>query len=144
MSTLDHAGLTVADLDAASSFFREVLGFTEERRAHLTGAFAADVVGVPGADIHTAILTDGASRVELLHYAAPRQADHTPTGPEVPGSMHVAVRVDDIEAVVTEAAAHGFTPRGRVATMPGGPRAGTRFIYLRDRTGATVELIEPA
>jgi catechol 2,3-dioxygenase-like lactoylglutathione lyase family enzyme len=138
---VDHHGLTVADLDASVAFFTEVLGFTEERRAHLTGPFAADVVGVPGADIRTAVLALDGSRLELLAYASPAAAAAVSDGPEVPGSMHLAFAVDDLPGIVAAAAPYGWAPPGRPATMSAGARAGTTFSYLRDDSGATVELI---
>lgn len=141
--TVDHHGLTVADLDASVAFFTDVLGFTEERRGHLSGPFAADVVGVPDADIHTAVLVLDGVRLELLAYAAPVHPAGVADGPEVPGSMHLAFGVDDLPAVVAAAAPHGWAPPGRPAVMTTGARAGTTFTYLRDGSGATIEVVAP-
>lgn len=138
----DHTGITVSDLDRAVAFWCDVLGVEVERRAHLTGTFAEDVVGVPGADIRTAIIPLPGHRLELLEYVRPGTAtDHAP-GPDTPGAMHLAFVVEDLDALLARVAEGGWTAPGRPREMADGPRAGTRFVYVRDPDGTTVEFIE--
>jgi catechol 2,3-dioxygenase-like lactoylglutathione lyase family enzyme len=45
-TTLDHAGITVADLDAATAFFVG-LGLEVENRLFVEGEFLDTVIGIP-------------------------------------------------------------------------------------------------
>ncbi|OIH96237.1 VOC family protein [Curtobacterium sp. MCBA15_001] len=138
----EHVGITVADLDRTTSFFCDVLGFEPTRRSHTHGDAAHHVTGVAGADIQHAFLVAGDLEVELLAYQSPdRRADGVP-GPETPGSMHLALRVDDLARIIDRAAAYGWTPPGEPHLMTAGPRAGSRMSYLRDEHGATLELVQ--
>ncbi|WP_031468505.1 VOC family protein [Sciscionella sediminilitoris] len=140
----EHTGITVADLDRALEFWTGALGFALVRRGRLDGDFAGDVTGVAETGISIAVLeAPGGHRIELLEYTT-ADRDRSAKRPCDPGAMHLAFTVDDIEAVLAAVAVHGFTPPGRVRAMPDGPRAGTRFVYLTDPDGTTVELIQPA
>lgn len=145
MTTLaiEHVGLTVAELDRSAAFFCDVLGFREQRRSHTDGAAATDITGVPGAQIDHVFLTTDDLELELLTYRSPAPSAPSTTGPEVPGSMHLALRVDDLTDILTHAQAHGWRAAGNPHTMTTGPRAGTVMTYLRDTSGATLELIQP-
>jgi len=142
-ASLEHVGLTVAELDRSTAFFRDVLGFREQRRSRTGGAAASDITGVPGAQIDHVFLTTGDVELELLTYRAPAPGASATTSPEVPGSMHLALHVDNLAAVLTRARAHGWYAPGHPRTMTTGPRAGTAMAYLRDSSGATLELIQP-
>ena len=48
MSGLDHAGLTVHDLDRSIRFYGEVLGCIVEERAVISGAEAGELVRLVG------------------------------------------------------------------------------------------------
>ena len=63
---LDHAGITVADLDSAAEFFVD-LGLEEEGRTFLEGAFVDDVIGIPDARTEIVVLRPpgGGTGVEL-------------------------------------------------------------------------------
>lgn len=138
----EHVGITVADLDRTASFFCDVLGFEPTRHSHTHGDAAHRVTGVAGADIQHAFLTAGDLEVELLAYESPdRRADGIP-GPETPGSMHLALRVDDLARIIDRAAAYGWTAPGTPHLMTSGPRAGSLMSYLRDGQGATLELVQ--
>ena len=142
INAVDHTGITVNDLERSVAFWTGVLGFELERRGRITGEFAAEVTGVGGADISTAVVAAPGHRIELLQYHAPEHPAATRTGPEVPGAMHLAFRVDDLDEVLAALDRAGWAPDGSAATMADGPRAGTRFVYLRDPDGTTLEFIQ--
>ncbi|MCA1281538.1 VOC family protein [Saccharopolyspora sp. 7B] len=144
VTAADHTGITVADLDRSLEFWCGVLGFELARRGHLTGEFAAQVTGVPGADIDMAVVVVPGHRIELLQYNAPADRVRVRSRPCDVGAQHLALQVDDIDALLAAAAESGWEPAGLPQTMAGGPRAGTRFAYMRDADGTTVELIQPA
>lgn len=138
----EHVGITVADIDRTASFFCDVLGFTVTRRSRTRGDAAHHVTGVHGADILHAFLTAGDLEVELLTYQSTDRLAVSMPGPETPGSMHLALRVDDLPRIVERAGAYGWTPPGRPHIMTTGPRTGFVMSYLRDEQGATLELIQ--
>lgn len=139
-----HTGITVRDLEASVAFWVQALGARLERRFELGGTFAADVTGVPGASMEVAVVEVGGYRLELLQYLAPEHRDHLRPRPQDLGSWHLALDVADLDQVAARCAEHGWRLRGAAATMPDGPRAGTRFAYLEDPDGAVLELVQPA
>lgn len=137
-----HTGITVRELDESLRFWTEALGARTRRRFQLGGEFAAQVVGVPGAQIDAAVLDLHGSAIELLQYRQPVNAAHyRPMSNDV-GSWHLALDVDDLDATVQACAPYGWRVLGAPQTMADGPRKGTRFAYLRDKDGSTIELIE--
>jgi catechol 2,3-dioxygenase-like lactoylglutathione lyase family enzyme len=142
VKSVAHTGITVRDLEASIAFWRDVLGFEVQRRMEMSGEFAAQVTGVPDAHFVLAALAGGGHHIELLQYSRPAHRDHVCPRPCDVGSFHVAVNVDDLDATAELCAQHGFTPAGAPQSVTEGPLAGCRFVYLRDRDGLTVELIQ--
>lgn len=138
-----HTGITVRSLDASVAFWVEVLGAEVDRTFALNGDFAADVTGVLGARISAALLRLGDHRIELLEYLEPAQRDHLRPRPNDLGSWHLALDVTDLDSIVVRCGEHGWRLAGAVGAMSTGPRTGTRFAYLHDQDGATLELIQP-
>ena len=96
----DHTGITVANLERSLSFWRDVLGFELSHRPHHTGDLAAEVTGVPGAEISIAVLKGYGHKIELLEYLAPADRKRVDLRPCDVGSVHVAFTVDDLDAVL--------------------------------------------
>ncbi|MFJ2509925.1 VOC family protein [Streptomyces griseoviridis] len=143
---VEHTGITVSDLGRATDFWVNTLGFTLARQGHLTGEFAAGVTGVTGADISIAVVVaPGGHRVELLQYNEPKDRLVLRPRPCDVGSVHLALTVDDIDAVFETVTRAGWEAARPPQTMTEGPRAGTRFAYMRDmQDGTVLELIQPA
>lgn len=145
VQAVDHTGITVSDLEHSLRFWTDVLGFKLSHRAELSGEFAANVTGVAAAEITIAVvIAPGGHRVELLQYHQPADRAQLRARPCDVGSVHLALRVDDLEAVLAAAADTGWQAAGPPQTMAVGPRAGTRFAYMHDPDGTTIELIQPA
>lgn len=137
-----HTGITVRSLETAAAVWVGALGAEVERRFVLDGAFAADVTGVAGARISAAVLVLGGHRIELLEYLEPAGRQHLKPRPNDLGSWHLALDVTDLDRTIARCGEHGWRLAGAIGTMTTGPRAGTRFAYLHDRDGATLELIQ--
>jgi catechol 2,3-dioxygenase-like lactoylglutathione lyase family enzyme len=139
----DHTGITVSDLERSLVFWRDVLGFELSHRAHQKGELAEQITGVPGAEILIAVLKAPGHKIELLEYRAP--ADRR-TGNELRpcdvGSVHIALTVDDLDAVLETIAAYGWKAAGNPQTLTVGPNIGKRVIYVRDPDGTTIELMQ--
>ena len=139
----DHTGITVRDIDASLAFWEGVLGFKLQYRARRTGSFAEEVTGVPEAEIEIAVLLAPGHHIELLQYIAPCDRRHLRPRACDLGSVHIAFDVDDLDAALAYIEAHGWAAVGVPQTIAGGPRRGTRLVYIRDPDGTTLELMQP-
>jgi catechol 2,3-dioxygenase-like lactoylglutathione lyase family enzyme len=127
------------------AFWRDVLGFELSHRAHQTGNLAAEITGVAGAEILIAVLkTPTGHKIELLEYLAPADRKHLDPKPCDVGSIHVALTVDDLDAVMTAIAPFGWKAAGQPQTLQSGPNAGKRVVYVRDPDGTTIEFMQPS
>ena len=139
----DHTGFTVANLERSLAFWRDVLGFELSHTAHQTGELAREITGVAGAEIKLAVLkAPGGHKIELLEYLAPSDRKHVDLRPCDVGSVHVALFVDDLDAVLNAIAASGWKAAGKPQTLKTGPNAGKRVVYVRDSDGTTIEFME--
>lgn len=140
----DHTGITVTNLERSLTFWRDVLGFELSHRAHQTGDLASEITGVPGAEISLAVLkTPTGHKIELLEYLAPPERKHIEPRPCDVGSVHIALTVDDLDAVVSAIAASGWKAAGEPQTLRSGPNAGKRVVYVRGPDGTTIEFMQP-
>jgi catechol 2,3-dioxygenase-like lactoylglutathione lyase family enzyme len=139
----DHTGFTVANIDRSLAFWQDVLGFELSHRAHHTGDLASKVTGVPGAEISIAVLKAPGHRIELLEYHAPADRKRADPRPCDVGSVHVALIVDNLDAVLSTIAASGWSAAGQPQILKTGPNAGRRIVYVRDPDGTTIELMQP-
>jgi catechol 2,3-dioxygenase-like lactoylglutathione lyase family enzyme len=140
----DHTGITVSDLERSLAFWHDVLGFELSHTAHQTGEMATQITGVKGAELRLAVLrTPGGHKIELLEYLAPPdRKKHIDLRPCDVGSLHVALLVDDLSAVLERIAASGWKAAGKPQTLTAGPNAGKRVVYVRDPDGTTIELMQ--
>jgi catechol 2,3-dioxygenase-like lactoylglutathione lyase family enzyme len=139
----DHTGFTVANIERSLAFWQDVLGFELSHRAHHTGDLASEVTGVPGAEISIAVLKAPGHRIELLEYHAPGDRKRADLRPCDVGSVHVALAVDNLDAVLSTIAASSWRAVGKPQILKAGPNTGKRIIYVRDPDGTTIELMQP-
>ncbi len=128
---IDHIGVVVRSIAAASRLYHEVLGLD-------VGA----PEGLPDDGATAAFIIVGETRIELLE----------PLGPEGPiarfldrrgeGIHHIAFAVRDVAAALQAARSAGFTP---IDATPRPGAHGTRiaFLHPKDTHGVLVELVEP-
>src|SRR5437660_2938329 len=140
----DHTGITVSNLERSLEFWQNVLGFEPSHTAHQTGEMASEITGVAGAEIKLAVVkAPGGHKIELLEYPAPaerkRAVDLRPCDV---GSVHVALIVDDLDAVLSAINASGWKAAGTPQTLQSGPNAGKRVVYVRDPDGTTIEFMQ--
>jgi glyoxylase I family protein len=139
----DHTGITVSNLKQSLAFWRNVLGFELSHTAHQTGELAEEITGVAGAEIKLAVLrAPGGHKIELLEYLAPSDRKHLALKPCDVGSVHVALLIDDLDAVLESIAACGWKAAGKPQILTSGPNAGKRVVYVRDPDGTTIEFME--
>lgn len=63
--------------------------------------------------------------------------------PCLPGRLHLALQVDDIDAAVALCQRHGWQAQGRPQPIPAGPFAGTPVMYAVAADGTTIALMQP-
>src|SRR6267143_3799268 len=141
--TADHTGITVSNLERSLAFWRDVLGFELSHRTHQKGELASEITGVPGAEISIAVLKAPGHKIELLEYQAPSDRKRVDLRPCDVGAAHVALTVDDLDAVLDAIAASGWKAAGKPQTLQSGPNAGKRVAYVRDPDGTTIEFMQP-
>jgi catechol 2,3-dioxygenase-like lactoylglutathione lyase family enzyme len=139
----DHTGITVSNLERSLAFWCGVLGFEFSHTAHQKGELAQEITGVEGAEIKLAVLkAPGGHKIELLEYLAPANRKRENLRPCDVGSVHVALLVDDLKAILKNIAASGWTAAGEPQTLINGPNAGKRVVYVRDPDGTTIEFMQ--
>jgi len=140
----DHTGITVSNLERSLEFWQNVLGFEFSHRAHQTSEMASQITGVAGAEIKLAVVkAPGGHKIELLEYLAPPDRKQgVDLRPCDVGSVHVALTVDNLDAVLSKIAASGWKAAGKPETLKSGPNAGKRVVYVRDPDGTTIEFMQ--
>jgi catechol 2,3-dioxygenase-like lactoylglutathione lyase family enzyme len=137
---MDHIGVVVDDLAAATEFFVE-LGLELRGEGTVEGRWVDRVVGLDGVRAEIAMLQtpDGHGRLELTKFHAPPTEDgdgHAPAN--TPGLRHVAFGVEDIDAVVAGLRARGAELIGELEHS----EERYRLCYVRGPEGIIVELAE--
>jgi len=140
----DHTGITVSNLERSLEFWRDVLGFELSHTAHQTGEMASEITGVQGAEIKLAVVkAPGGHKIELLEYLAPAERKwNVLLRPCDVGFVHVALIVDDLDAILNAINASGWKAAGKPQTLRSGPNAGKQVVYVRDPDGTTIEFMQ--
>ncbi|MFP3646038.1 VOC family protein [Paraburkholderia sp. SIMBA_054] len=143
--SVDHTGITVSSLQESLDFWTNVLGFEHLYTWQFENSpFVENLVGVAGASLDLAMVKGYGHQIELLEYHSP--ADRRilkPRSCDV-GSVHVAMYVDDLDAVVKRLDEANWTAVGPAQQIEGGARDGWKLVYVRDPDGVTLEFLQPA
>jgi methylmalonyl-CoA/ethylmalonyl-CoA epimerase len=132
LSTIDHIGVAVEDLDSAVALYRDHLGMPLVHRETVTEQ-----------GVEAVLLDVGDSHVELLSPLSPE----TPVGKFLTrrgaGLHHVAYRVSDIEATLAALSGAG------IRLIDAAPRIGIRgsqvaFVHPASTGGVLTEIVQPA
>jgi catechol 2,3-dioxygenase-like lactoylglutathione lyase family enzyme len=137
---MDHVGIIVDDLAAATAFFVE-LGLELQGEGSVGGDWVDRVVGIEGVRSDIAMLRtpDGKSQIELSEFRSPAAPDGDPQAPpNALGIRHVTFDVDDVDATVAALRPHGAELVGTIEDYEGI----YRLCYVRGPAGIIVELAE--
>ena len=137
---MDHVGIVVDDLAAATEFFAE-LGLVLKGEGPVEGRWVDRVVGLEGVRVDFAFMEapDANGRLELIKFHSPsHQGDNGPAPANTPGIRHVAFAVEDIDAVVARLQARGAELVGELERY----EDSYRLCYVRGPEGIIVELAE--
>jgi lactoylglutathione lyase len=128
--SLDHAGLSVGDLDAAVAFYGRAFGFEAEFPFAL-----GEIRGVM-------LRLETGGRLELFERpdsSGGLRAESPIDALATRGYGHFAVNAPDIDALFARALEAGAVEK--VSPRPS-PEPGVRFAFLADPEGNLVELVE--
>ena len=135
-----HTSFTVADLDRAVGCWAK-LGFSGSGIVEREAKWVGDITGVPGARIRVAHLYGYGHHMEFIEYAGTGR-DNPTVLPNVPGTGHVCLDVEDIHTTFAELLAAGASPLGRMTDIDHPGMAPCSAGYLRDPNGIIIELLE--
>ncbi len=136
-----HTGVVVSDMARSLPFYRDQLGMKVWADFQDDSDYAQAVTGVPGAHIWMIKLkaTDGVS-IELLQYLShPQPPPETLVKACDVGCNHIALQVDDIDALHERLKVEGICFHAPPAVSPDG---GAKVAYCRDPEGVIVELVQ--
>jgi glyoxylase I family protein len=140
---IDHSGITVGSVAVALGFYRDLLGLRVTHEGEDSGPELDAITGLTGVRIRYAELDLGGGRVLEVVEFVPLRGAGPAQRPSDPGASHLALRVDDVDALCERLAAAGATVRGLPTTITApGPWHGARCVYVEDPDGRTVELVQ--
>jgi catechol 2,3-dioxygenase-like lactoylglutathione lyase family enzyme len=137
---LEHIGIVVDDLPAATAFFT-VLGLELEGEASVEGGLVDRINGLEGvqADVVMLRTPDDSSKLELAKYRSPAyEGNDGPAPANAPGIRHVLFVVDDIQASLAGLRAHGGELVGELVNY----EDSYWLCYVRGPAGIIVELAQ--
>lgn len=138
ITAMEHAALSVSNLERSLSFYRDILGFTVERIIEPSPERPLGKInGLPGSSARIAHLRLGPCMLELFEYVNPRgkpqpsertQADH--------GFIHMGLTSTDVRADYLRLKSFGVEFYGEPVEF----RPGVWVVYFRGPDGETAEL----
>ncbi len=138
---MDHVGIIVEDLEAATEFFVE-LGLERQGGGEVEGDLVDRIVGLEGVRSELVMLEtqDGQTKLELVKFHSPPPPAGDPQAPSnALGIRHLSFVVDDVDAAVAGLQARGTELVGEVVSYGNS----YRLCYVRGPEGIIVELAEP-
>lgn len=142
---IHHTSYTVADLEQSLAFYCDLLDFELLWKRQITEAYFRDIVDFPECVVQAAHLrVPGSEHVlELFEYVVPRvEPNVVPTN--TPGSSHIALFVDDLQALYDDLHASGVRFRSAPVAIDAGVNSGGWAVYMVDPDGIPIELFQPA
>jgi len=137
---MDHVGIVVDDLAAATAFFSE-LGFERHAEWSAEDERVDRIIGLEGVRTDVAMMRtpDRSGCLELVKFNSPASGGARDDGPaNAPGLRHLSFLVDDVDATLGRLRDHGAELVGEVVAYGGT----YRLCYLRGPEGIIVELAE--
>lgn len=135
MSVVNHVGLCVTDLEAATRFYTGVFGFTVRNELAVPDAFTVDLLAVePPVGLTARYLALDGFVLELLWFDRDGNDPRRARGFTEPGLTHLSFGVDDLDEACRLVTEHGGTVLDE-RTVPGAA------VMVRDPDGQLIELL---
>jgi catechol 2,3-dioxygenase-like lactoylglutathione lyase family enzyme len=136
MTTVNHVGLCVSDLERSRRFYRDALDFEPVRDLRVPDRGTSRLLRVePPVGLTAAYLRREGFVLELLHFDRPGNDPARDRSFTEPGLTHLSFTVDDLDRA-----------RARVAELGGEVLADTDVgvaVMVRDPDGQLLELLAP-
>jgi catechol 2,3-dioxygenase-like lactoylglutathione lyase family enzyme len=137
---VDHVGMVVNDLEAATAFFVD-LGFTVAGETAVEGEWVGRVIGLKNvrSDIVMLQAPDGQVNLELSKFHQPEAVASTQSeAANTLGLRHIAFQVEDLEGVVAALEQKGRKLVGNIQTY----EDSWKLCYVHGPEGIIIELAE--
>jgi catechol 2,3-dioxygenase-like lactoylglutathione lyase family enzyme len=137
---VDHVGMVVSDLEAATAFFVD-LGFTLAGQTAVEGEWVGRVIGLENvqSDIVMLCAPDGQVNLELSKFHQPEAVgDSQPAAANTLGLRHIAFQVEDLEGIVETLNQKGRKLVGNIETY----QDTWKTCYVQGPEGILIELAE--
>ena len=130
LTNLEHLGLAVHDLEAATALYTTLLGMAPYKKEH-----------VASESVNTVFFQVGGSKIELLAGTSPDSAITKFLGKKPEGIHHVAFEVDDIRAEMARLRGEGFILLNEEPKR-GADNKLVCFVHPKSAAGVLVELCQ--
>lgn len=146
LAGVEHIGLTVPDIEAATTFFANVIGAAV---IYDIGPFetaddwmAQHLAVHPRARINKLRVLQVANGpvLELFEFTSPDQRTTQPCNSDY-GGWHLAFYVEDMDAALVALRQHRCSIQSGPVTMTEGPSAGLQWLYFQAPWGQQLELV---
>ena len=138
---MSHIGICVSDWKRSLRFYHDLLGFRYVNELEMSGEPSATLLQLPDVAFRAIYLEREGVRIELLHYDEPgHRGDGAPRAMNALGLTHLSLRVDDLDALLSELADAGV-PILR-ETRIDVEEVKTHAVFVTDPDGTRIELVQ--
>jgi catechol 2,3-dioxygenase-like lactoylglutathione lyase family enzyme len=150
VQAVHHIGISVPDIDKARHFYIGLLGAVEEvpPMEWQGNPWIDEVVGLKDSAARQFMCRLGNTHLEVFEYSKPRSAPQDPDkGVHNFGYTHIALQVDDVQAVYERVLAAGLQAHtapslSGITVNSDGSKQGFAATYCRDYFGNVFEIME--
>jgi len=140
INQIRHAGLVVADLGLALSFWRDLLGFNIDKQMDESGPHIDAMMGLKNVEVTTVKMSAPQGGViELLHFKSHPDVDVWRGTPYTTGFTHLALSVKNLDECYQKLSNAGCTFPAHPQYSPDGV---VKVIYCQGPEGVLLELVE--
>ena len=139
--TIRHTGIVVTKMERALEFYRDLMGLKVVFDKKLGGdEFFGKLIALPGVRMRLVMLqAEDGNKVELFEfYSHPKKARETVETSDI-GCSHIAVSVDDLDAVYEKLSRKGIRFNNTPVVSPDGY---AKVAYCRDPDGTFIEVVQ--
>jgi len=143
VTSFNHSGIVIRDLETMVSFYRDILGLTVIREVESVAPPAGNHTGIPGSERMLVFVgkPDGDHLLELVHYREPKSPNGHLERNQL-GASHICFNVEGLANLHEKLISQGisFVTPPIYTDLPNGSRTG--ICYFQDPEGNWIELVE--
>ena len=141
VSTIDHVGMNVPDIDSATKFFSDLMGariISDMSPGSIPDEWKAQFRWHKSSDLKRFVMLQmaGGAKIELFQYQG-AEIDHAHPHGDDAGASHVALRTSDIDRSLALLKSMNVTILNEPITNPDG----VRWFYFQTPWGSQIELV---